>query len=253
MKTLIFCISITAVTLIFQACSTAATNYFEPQQVSEKSAPEEYNYLLEKYVTPSGVHYLEWSNHTEDLNKLKSVTDYYAQNSPPRDKQESLAWHLNAYNAWILQNILQDWPNEGPLDVSVLFFHKKSITISGKYTSFQHLENDIIRKEFNEPRIHFALNCASRSCPPLHAKPFKAATLDKTLQQLTDDFINKNSLALEESNDLVELSKIFEWYEEDFGGKDQLLSYINQYRDQKIATDKKVKFLSYDWSLNKAL
>jgi len=254
MKTLIACTSIVASALTFQSCSTFTdANSSQTQHISTTSAPVEYSNLLEKYVTPTGVRYLDWSKNTADLDALKRVTDYYALSAPPADKQESLAWHLNAYNAWILHNILEQWPNQGPLDVSLLFFHKKSITISGKRISLQHLENDIIREEFTEPRIHFALNCASRSCPPLLGTPFTAKTLDKTLQQLTKDFINHNPLALVESEDSVKLSKIFEWYKDDFGGDDQLINYINQYRDQKVSTDKKVKFLSYDWNLNKAL
>jgi len=225
MKTLIACTSIVASALTFQSCSTFTdANSSQTQHISTTSAPVEYSNLLEKYVTPTGVRYLDWSKNTADLDALKRVTDYYALSAPPADKQESLAWHLNAYNAWILHNILEQWPNQGPLDVSLLFFHKKSITISGKRISLQHLET-----------------------------PFTAKTLDKTLQQLTKDFINHNPLALVESEDSVKLSKIFEWYKDDFGGDDQLINYINQYRDQKISTDKKVKFLSYDWNLNKTL
>ena len=212
--------------------------------------PQEYSLLLKKYVNPEGVNYDEWAQSPTDLTQLKKVSEYYANHHPPTHQKSALAWHLNAYNALILQRILDKWPNRGPLDVSLLFFHKKKITISGKRMSLLHLENKIIREKFDDPRIHFALNCASRSCPPLHNKPFEADNLEQTLQNLTLDFLNNNSLALKESDDEIRLSKIFEWYEEDFGGKDNLITYINQYREEKLPLNKKVKFLPYNWQIN---
>lgn len=253
MKTSILFTCAALLTIIFQSCSIKGSNISPGLPVASVSAPQDYSYLLKKYVTPSGVRYTEWSSNTADLAKLKNVTSYYTQNRVPSDEKEALAWYLNAYNAWTLQKIFKHWPNEGPLDVSLLFFHRKSIVVSGQRMSFLHLENKIIRKRFNEPRIHFALNCASRSCPPLHNKPFQGNTLDLNLEKLTVQFINQNPYAVVEQNNEVQISKIFKWYKEDFGGESQLLKYINQYRTKKISTDKKVKFLSYNWQLNRAL
>ena len=116
--------------------------------------------------------------------------------------------------------------------------------------SFLHLENEIIRKKFSEPRLHFALNCASRSCPPLHQQPFQAKELDRVLEDLTVEFLNKNPYAFQETESKIELSKIFKWYEEDFGGHKNFIPFINRYRKQPLPLTKKVSFLDYDWHLN---
>lgn len=252
MKTHLLFTCLALLSIVIQSCGTSTTKSANnlPLPVASASAPADYAYLLKKYVTPDGVRYESWVKKSEDIAKLNKVTDYYAQNTAPADEQAALAWHLNAYNAWILQKIMEDWPNEGPLDVSLLFFHKKSIVVSGQRISFVHLENKIIREQFKEPRLHFALNCASASCPPLYAQPFTAQTLDTTLQSLTLHFINQNPYALETKGDEVYLSKIFDWYQEDFGGDDQLINYINKYRTQKIPTNKKIKFQPYNWKLN---
>ena len=231
------------ITFTIASCSTSTTSH-SPSALSAaaESYPQVYQELLDQYVSPKGVRYTVWSQSSEELKKLKGVTQYYANNSAPTNQQEALAWYINAYNAWMIQKIFDHWPNEGPLDASLLFFHKKSIRVAGKRMSFQHLENEIIRKKFDEPRIHFALNCASLSCPPLHDQAFQSKTLDRTLQKLTKDYINNNAFALIEKQNEVQISKIFEWYHEDFGGTENLLNYINQYRNKPLSTQKKVTF-----------
>jgi len=220
--------------------------------LTTQAAPAEYEILLKRDVTPEGVDYERWSQNSQALENLRKTTDFYANTRPPSDQQQALAWHLNAYNSWILHQILSQWPNKGPLNVSLLFFHKKSINISGEEMSFQDLEQKVIRPRFKDPRIHFALNCASRSCPPLHSKPFRAEGLSTTLEQLTKDFINNNPHAFTVTKHGIQLSKIFEWYEKDFGGCKQLIPYINSYHSVPLSTEAEISFKSYDWSLNQA-
>ncbi len=213
-------------------------------------APPEFKELLRKYATPQGVRYATWHVNPNDREALRNVVAFYANTLPPQSHEASLAWHLNAYNAWILHNILAKYPTSGPLDGEHLFFEGNHIVISGKKTSFDHLEQKVIRPKFKEPRIHFALNCASESCPPLHTKPFTTATLNADLNRLTHAFINANPQGVVVEEGKVHLSKLFEWYAADFGGKDQLISYINRYRDPPLPTGVKVFFLDYSWKLN---
>lgn len=237
-------------TLLLAACTHSNVQADLPRATD--AAPPAYGELLAKYATPSGVRYAAWHGNSQDMAKLKDVVDFYVNSRPPKDRKASLAWHLNAYNAWILHNILKKFPTSGPLDGETLFFHGNRITISGKKTSFNDLEQNVIRPTFKEPRIHFALNCASESCPPLQATPFMAESLDADLEKLTRAFINKNPKGVVPSGNQTMLSKIFDWYAEDFGGKDRLVEFINRYRDQPLPASTKIEFLDYSWKLNAA-
>lgn len=221
---------------------------------AEVTAPPDYATLLDKYASPHGVRYAAWHGDAADMRAIEGVAEFYANTLPPRNRDASLAWHLNAYNAWVLHNILKKYPTEGPLDGEMLFFHGKRIEISGKKTSLHQLEQEVIRPTFKEPRVHFALNCASASCPPLAPAPFSAEGLDARLDALAREFLNRNPRALRvaDGGKTVWLSKIFDWYKEDFGGPDGIVPYINRYRDAKMAAGARVRFLDYDWSLNEA-
>lgn len=230
------------------ACSSS-TKY--PTALATSAYPPAFAELLQKYVTPTGVRYAAWHGNADDIKKLAEVTNFYAKTTPPTaSKAESLAWHLNAYNAWILHNILAKYPTKGPLDWDTLFFHGNRIVISGQKTSFNDLEQKVIRPTFKDPRVHFALNCASASCPPLNARPFDAATLDADLDRLAREFINGRAIQIDDGGRTVRLSKIFDWYVEDFGGKDKVIEYLNGYRGSKVPDAPKIQFMDYDWSLN---
>lgn len=236
--------------LLFAGCSLSTKAQTTP---STTAYPVAYAELLQKYVTSNGVRYAVWHNNSEDLKKLQSVADFYTTTTPPSDsKMTALAWNLNAYNAWILHNVLAKYPTKGPLDGEMLFFHGKRIMISGQKTSFNDLEQKIIRPVYKDPRVHFALNCASASCPPLNGKPFDGATLDAELNRLARAFINGNAVQIADGGGMLQLSKIFDWYAEDFGGKDKLIEYMNAYRTSKLPDAARIQFMNYDWSLNEA-
>lgn len=219
-------------------------------QVASEASPAVYEELLAKYVTPGGVRYAAWHANSADIQSLSSVTDFYANTRPPEDRDVSLAWHLNAYNAGILSEILKKFPTKGPLEGESNFFDKERIVISGKKISFNHLESKIIRPAFNEPRIHFALNCASESCPPLATKPFTGKTLDEDLERLTKAFVNDNPQGVAADTKRTRISKLFDWYAEDFGGKSHLIPYINRYRRTPVPANTKPDFFEYSWKLN---
>lgn len=222
--------------------------------IQDATAPPAYAALLEKYASPQGVRYAAWHRSAEDMRAIEAVVAFYAGTLPPADRDASLAWHINAYNAWVLQNILKKYPTKGPLDGQLLFFHGKRIGMSGKKTSLHQLEQEVIRPTFKEPRVHFALNCASASCPPLAAAPLSAERLDSSLDALAREFLSRNprALRLDNGGKTVWLSKIFDWYKEDLRGPDGLIPYINRYRDAKLSSGVRVRFMDYDWSLNEA-
>ena len=222
-----------------------------------KTWVDDYDALLQKYVTPTGVKYKAWHGSSSDRAALGKVINKIAtQNVSTMEKEEKLAFYLNAYNAWILHRILQDYPTDGPGGGGFFgrnrFFKSDALKVAGSRISFTDLENEIIRPKFKEPRIHFALNCASRSCPPLNAEAFRKETLDTTLTRLATAFVNDNPNGVQvvKGGKKVLLSKIFDWYEDDFAGGQ--VAYINKFRKSKLSGKARVSFQDYHWTLNEA-
>jgi len=112
--------------------------------------------------------------------------------------------------------------------------------------SLNDIENVIIRPTFKDARIHFAVNCAAKSCPPLLNKAYTASNVQSLLESQTKKFVNNAALTTI-TPDAVTISKIFDWYGEDFG---DLITYLNKYSSTKINAGAKVNFMEYDWSLN---
>jgi len=162
-------------------------------------------------------------------------------------QSEQLAFWINAYNAFTIKKVVSNYPISSIKDLDGGEpWDKKWINLNGKTLSLNDIENVIIRPQFNEPRIHFAVNCAAKSCPPLLNQAYSAGNLNTHMENLAKQFINSpkyNKIA----NDKVVISKIFEWYKEDFGN---IISYLNKYSDTKINDDATVEYMDYDWSLN---
>ena len=122
----------------------------------------------------------------------------------------------------------------------------KWIKLGGKTYSLNQIEHEILRPVYKDPRIHFAVNCAAKSCPRLGNQAFTSSKMNNQLDKLTKDFVN-NSTANTLSASSLQLSKIFEWYKEDFG---DLGAFIAKYADVKVDPSASISFKDYNWSLN---
>ena len=214
-----------------------------------------YGPLLKKYVSARGVNYAAWKANAADVAALERVVQTIAAApASASTSPEQLAFHLNAYNAWILREKVRAYPGER--DPSVLgilpYFNKQRITVAGRKMSFNNLENDLIRPRFKEPRIHFALNCASVSCPPLLPEPFEGPKIGAQLDRLAKGFVNGPGVQPTPDGKGVALSKIFDWYKDDFAPAGGAVAFINKYRASKLPADAKVSFQPYLWKLNEA-
>jgi len=212
----------------------------------------DYGRLLGKYATPNGVKYAAWKNNPADMQALQKVVDgIAAENISALGKKEQLAFYVNAYNAWILHQALGKYPTKSVKDTLYTFFTAKRIKVAGEQTSFNSLEKETIRSKFGDPGIHFALNCASRSCPPLNPEPFQGGKLDGQFEKLAKAYVNSDvGVKLAPDKKTAELSKIFDWYKDDFkdGGP---IQYINKRRSTPLPNEVKISY-DYDWSLNEA-
>ncbi len=215
---------------------------------------DNYNSLLSKYVTSSGVKYSEWKSNSADVQSIQNVVDTVAkENVSGLDKKAQLAFYLNAYNAWILHEALGKYPTKSVKDVLFTFFTGKRIKVAGEEMSFKHLEDNFVRAKFGDPHVHFALNCASRSCPPLNREAFRADKIDNQLEKLAKAFINsEKGVRLSTDKKSAELSKIFDWYKDDFKGEGGAPAFINKRRSAPLPNDVKISYQDYDWNLNEA-
>ncbi len=212
-----------------------------------KFAPmhEIFDALLKKYVSNSGK--VDYAG----IKSEEAVLDGYLKTLSTtsltgKSKKEKLAFWINAYNAFTIKKIVKNYPIASITDLDGgKPWDTKWIKIDGQNLSLNNIENDIIRPKYNEPRIHFAVNCAAKSCPPLLNKAWTADNLESNLEKQTKSFINSAHNTI--SPDKLTLSKIFDWYGEDFGN---LESYIRKYASSTVAKGVPIEFGDYDWSLN---
>ncbi|MBK6994734.1 MAG: DUF547 domain-containing protein [Lewinellaceae bacterium] len=162
-------------------------------------------------------------------------------------KEEKMAYWINAYNAFTLKLIVDNYPTKSILNFDGgKTWDVRRIKIGDKKYSLNNIENDILRPQFKDPRIHFAINCAAKSCPPLWNHAYTAENLDVALENRTRDFVN-NSNYNTLSASRAQVSKIFDWYGADFG---DLKKFLNQYSETKLNTSTAVVFKEYNWDLN---
>ncbi len=167
-----------------------------------------------------------------------------------RTRDEQLAYYINAYNALTMFNIINRMPEiESVNDDLKSFFYFTEFELDGSVISLYGLENEIIRPRYDEPRSHFALNCASAGCPTLPAKPFLPHTLEAQLSEETSRFLHDVRNIKVEGNTIT-LSQIFEWYAEDF--RPSPVAWIRlQTIDIELPDSPIIKHRPYDWTMNR--
>jgi len=220
-----------------------------PTTPAKPSAPShtDWNSLLQKHVTSSGK--VNYAGFKKDEAILDAYLAKLAESIPQSDwgRKTSLAYWINTYNAFTVKRILKDYPLKSITDLDGGDPWKvKWITLDGKKYSLNNIEHDIIRPRYKEPRIHFAVNCAATSCPPIPNQAFTPANLNAMLESNTRRFINNP--AYNQTGGDIKVSKIFDWYGEDFG---DLRTYLNKYLKEPIAEGTEIGFKEYDWMLNK--
>jgi hypothetical protein len=203
--------------------------------------------LLQQHVSAAGK--VDYKSFKKDKAKLEAYLETL-KNNPPKgywSRADKMAFWINAYNAFTIKLIVENYPVSS---ITKLHGGKpwevKWIKIGDKTYTLNNIENDILRPQFKDARVHFALNCAAKSCPPLLNRAWTGANLEANLEKQAKAFINNplfNKIGAKE----VQVSKIFEWYAADFGS---LVQFLNKYSTKKIASGARVKYLDYDWGLN---
>jgi Protein of unknown function, DUF547 len=213
--------------------------------------------LLKKYVTDKGV--VNYKGFIADIKVLDDYLNLLSKNSPTPNwtKDQQKAYWINAYNAYTIKLITQYYPLESIKDVGskmqVPFVNTpwdiKFITIGTEKMDLNNIEHGKLRKQFDDPRIHFAIVCASASCPKLLNEAYTAEKLNAQLDQQATDFLTDSKRNVVTTNN-PKLSKLFDWYKGDFTKKTSLIEYINKYSKVKIDANAKLSYLDYSWKLN---
>jgi len=206
-----------------------------------------WNTILKSNVNSSGK--VNYSGMKSNLTQIESYIKHLESFTSLSDlsRNEKLAYWINLYNAATVRLIVQNYPLKSITNINGgKPWDKKVVTIGSKQYTLNQIENDIIRPRFKEPRIHFAVNCAAKSCPKLMNAAFLPNKLNYQLSKQAKAFINGNKNELT-ANKIV-ISKIFEWYAEDFGSS--VIDFINTYSDTKIDPTATIEYKEYNWDLN---
>lgn len=209
--------------------------------------------LVQQHVSSSGI--VDYKGFKRDQAKLSAYLKELESNVPKASwsKNESMAYWINAYNAYTVQLMVNKYPLKSITDLK---FNGKSawdykwIKIGTETLSLNDIEHIKLRKNYSDPRIHFAVNCASFSCPVLLNSAYKADKLSTQLETQAKVFINDPKRNQINTNG-GKISKIFEWYKDDFtsNGK-SIIDYINRYSKTKIKPGSNISYLNYNWNLN---
>ena len=245
---------------LFSSCvGSGDLHYARLQQGQEISSQKgeldhsAWDSLLKKYVNEAG--FVDYDGFQQDRQKLQDYLEYLNQNAPQKSwgLNEQFAFYINLYNAATVEIILENNQPESIKDigstVNPVWIHD-FIKVGGKEYSLADIEKGVLQK-MGDPRIHFAINCASYSCPKLQNKAFTASNVDELMKKSAREFVNSGKNDLNDSSN-PKLSSIFKWYKSDFTDSGMnLIQYVNQYADNKISEGASIDYKDYDWSLNK--
>lgn len=210
------------------------------------------NGVMAKYVNDQGK--VDYKGLKADRTDLERFIVAVATASPHQSPElfpseaERLTYWINGYNAYVLYAVTERPQMKSVNDDVKDFFYFTKYRFGNEEISLYSLENDIVRKEFKEPRIHFALNCASGGCPELPAEAFMPERLEEQLSREAKEFCT-NEKKVRVAGGTVEMSQIFEWYGDDFKASGGPVEFCRRWGRDDLPSGE-VKFIPYDWSLN---
>jgi hypothetical protein len=217
-----------------------------------------FDQLLKKHVNENGR--VDYQNFSKDQPRLRQYLNSLSRNAPDTltwSKAEQLAYWLNLYNAFTTELILDHYPLESIKDIGTkipIVFGNSAWDIEfihiGKRTyTLDQIENEVLKNNFDEPRVHFALVCAASSCPDLRREAYVADKLESQLNSQAVIFLSnpiKNKIGTDKST----ISEIFKWYEIEFTKEGTLVDYLNQFTRSTISSNAEIDYFKFDWSLN---
>ncbi len=211
--------------------------------------------LLKKHVNAAGM--VNYKGFIKDKAELDAYLKTLSNSAPQAawSQNDQKAFWINVYNAFTVSLIVQKYPVKSIKDIAGNIYKINTpwdiqfIKIGGKTYDLNNVEHGILRKKYNDPRIHFALVCASISCPKLQRDAYTGASLNTQLDNAGKEFLNdkaKNNIAADKAS----LSKYFSWYKGDFKQNGSMTDFINKYSSTKMNANTRISYLDYNWGLN---
>ena len=241
-----------------QSCISSSSN----DQTHSKAVDHKlWNELVKAHVAANGS--VNYKGFKKDKAKLDSYLKLLSRtNIKGQPKNEQLAYWINAYNAFTIDLIVANYPVKSIKEIrnaksliakatgdSQVWVEKLRYAFNGEELSLHTIESKKLLKDLFDPRIHFAVNCASYSCPRLWNQAFTAANVQESMDKMAVDFINdtrKNKINASNAR----VSEIFKWYKNDFTRSGSLIDFLNKYSKTRISKDAKIDYILYNWSLN---
>ena len=248
--------------VLFALVATSMTACFKVKSYDSASKPIShalFDSLLKNNVNKEGfVNYTGFIRDSAAFNKYLDLLSKNHPNEKTWSRNEQMAYWINAYNAFTIKLICMHYPLKSIKDIkkgiplvsdtwSIDF-----IKIEGKTYNLNNIEHGILRPKYDDPRIHFAVNCASKSCPKLQDEAFTAEKLDAQLDAAAKEFINdgiRNKITASKKGNV---SKLFTWFAGDFRKTaPSVIAFLNKYSNVKLDANADLDYMDYDWALNK--
>jgi hypothetical protein len=220
-----------------------------------------FDQALKTYVSDSGL--VDYNGIAEDQAFDSYVKSLQSTDSDSMSENEQLAFWINAYNAVTIDKVIKWKPKKSVRETFIpgvwtatKFFTTQEHTVAGKRLSQDDIEHEILRKQFKDPRIHFAIICASSSCPPLPRFAYTGENVQLKLEEETRKYLNSlRGTRIDYAENTLYLSKLFDWFAGDFESKSgSVLNFLRPYIEEKsrefLERDPKIAYIHYDWSLN---
>lgn len=236
---------------------------------AEAADLDDYDRLLNRYVSASTdgvarVRYAAWKTNSEDVRALNEVVTWMERQQPTRMSRDArFAYWVNLYNAVTLQVVLENYPVRSIRDIRsrtldprglIGPWRTERVTVEGRRLTLDAIEHGILRPEFRDPRVHYAVNCASVGCPNLMARAWRAETLEADLDAAAFAYVNHPRGVSVDAQGQVTASRIYQWFAEDFGGAAGVLAHLRRYASPdlraRLQGAARVTRYTYDWSLN---
>jgi hypothetical protein len=215
-----------------------------------KAARDAYARVLSTHVANGRVDYAALAKDRADLDAYVRAL---GKASVPSERDAQIAFYSDAYNALVLHSVLETGQPRSVLDVKG-FFNQRPHTVAGRTLTLDQLEKETLHPLAQDPRTHFVVVCAAVGCPILESTPFVGSNIETRLERATRRYLASAYGARVEGGVLF-LSKIFDWYAGDFGGKDGVRTFVlgrlPTVTKEKITKPDALSFIDYNWTLNR--